>query len=106
MCRKCIPNRIIFILGHTEKCTWVIEDGWYAGTYIGGILTEYSKHACAKKCCENPQCGTWTWRSVDNMCILKKNDNLHLESSEGHFTSKRNQGHVGILWKIFCLVNF
>ena len=72
-------------------CSWVIEDGWYGGTYIDNFLEE-SKDVCAKICCENLECGTWTWISTVNRCILKKADDLHLRLAGGHFTSKRNQG--------------
>ena len=62
---------------------WNIENGWYKGTDIEDFATD-NKDQCSAACCAHPDCGTWTWRKRDNLCLLKKGDDLSLMSIGGN----------------------
>ena len=37
---------------------------------------------CSKKCSENPNCGVWTFRPPQNLCLLRRRDGIIFGSSD------------------------
>ena len=74
---------------NVDNCIWNIKNGWYKGTEIDDFATD-NKDECSAACCAHPDCGTWTWRNRDNLCILKKADDPSLMGGEGHWTALKN----------------
>ena len=87
------------IIFSIENCMWNIEIGWYKGTDIDDFATD-NKDECSAACCAHPDCGTWTWRNKDNLCLLKKGDDLSLMNiggnGKGHWTAIKTGSKVPV----------
>ena len=70
----------------------------YSGENIQDLRNDESKDACATRCCENPECDTWTWASAENinMCVLSSGDNLTFSPIKAHYSAKRTQGELSM----------